>query len=344
VLFSTWISNTVYGFGVEPLLLFGIIRFCLVIVILIETLDEKNIYTGIITVVAINLALCILQLLYPESTINIFYNLYGKETHAVLERYYNAGSFGRPTGTLLSPVNVGVLAIISFSICIHRIKKYGKSIKSYIALILVVLMGLVSLTKTAWIGIPLLTMATLALGLTHVVPKTVSGITMKVQNIKYILLSAAMITIVVVSVYNIMISSDYKYQFLYYASFLYNPFEAFESRYSASGQLAETIDVTLRYPIFGLGATRAQGEFLGDSTLIRVAHDAGIVGLLVHVMIYGYLVYRAVVTNEMLKIVVIASLFLSGLALFTFYTKYGAVVLAYCLVSDKDVRKTASPQ
>jgi hypothetical protein len=46
----------------------------------------------------------------------------------------------------------------------------------------------------------------------------------------------------------------------------------------------------------------------------------------------------------MLKIVVIASLFLSGLALFTFYTKYGAVVLAYCLVSDKDVRKTASPQ
>jgi len=341
MLFSTWVSNTFYGFSVEPLLLFGVTRFCFVLYIIIEVLDEKHIYNAIISIVFVNFIVCIYQLSFPQESIKLFYDLYGKETHAVLKRYYEAGSFGRPTGTLLSPVNVGVLVIISYSMCLHRIKKTENKFYNYIALLFIVATGLISLTKTAWIGIPFLTLLLLPLSFVNIVPISISDASFRVTNLKYLPFLAISILGVLYFSYSIMISSEYEYQFLYYISFLYNPLEAFESRYSEGGQLAKTIDITLQYPIFGLGATRAQGEFLGDSTLIRVAHATGIFGIVLHISIYFYIIIQIIFQKDIYKILVISSLFLSGLALFTFYTKYGAVVLSYCLVLGANMKDGA---
>jgi len=337
VIFSTWVSSILYGFGIEPLLLFGVIRFCLLLYIFIETLSERYIYFAVLIIVFVNFTACIYQLYFPQESIGLFYELYGKETHAVLEGYYEAGSFARPTGTLLSPVNVGVLVIIAYSICMHRIIKAGGNIYRYISLILIISTGVVSLTKTALLGIPLLTLlATLVNSLT-ISPRSISQVVFDTSSLYKYLILVITLSLVVYSTYNFLQKSGYGYQVIYYISFIFDPLEAFESRYSERGQLGETIDVALRYPFFGLGATRAQGEFLGDSTLIRVAHATGIFGLLVHISIYVYMLYNIIQKSEILKILVLSSIFMSGFALFTFYTKYGAVVLSYCILSEDSI-------
>jgi hypothetical protein len=336
MVFSTWISSTFYGFSIEPLLLFGVIRFCFLLYIFIEILDEKYIYNALIIIVGINFFTCLYQLYNPQESIDLFYRLYGKETHAVLEGYYDSGSFARPTGTLLSPVDVGVLVIISYSICLHNIFKRGGRFKNYATLILIIATGIVSLTKTALLGIPLLTLFFVVASFVTLRPRSIYKVRIKATNIfVYSILTLSLVW-VVYSIYNFMQKSGYGYQIIYYASFLVDPLEAFESRYSERGQLGETIDVSLRYPFFGLGATRAQGEFLGDSTLIRVIHATGIFGLLVHISIYLYILYTIVYKSDIAKILVLSSIFMSGFALFTFYTKYGAVVLSYCLISGDD--------
>ena len=337
MIFSTWISSTFYGFDIEPLLLFGVTRFCFLLYIFIETLSEKYIYFAVLFVVFVNLVACIYQLYFPQESIGLFYNLYGKETHAVLRRYYEAGSFARPTGTLLSPVNVGVLVIIAYSICIHRIIKIGGDIYKYVSLALIITTGVVSLTKTALLGVPLLTLLAFLVNFFTIRPRSISQIGFNTSSIYGYSILAITLLLVLYSAYNFLQKSGYGYKIIYYISFIFDPMEAFESRYSESGQLGETIDVTLRYPFFGLGATRAQGEFLGDSTLIRVAHATGIFGLLVHMSIYVYMLYSIIQKSEILKILVLSSLFMSGFALFTFYTKYGAVVLSYCILSGDSI-------
>jgi len=334
MLFSTWISSTFYGFRIEPLLLFGIVRFCFLLYIFIETLSGKYIYYAVLVVVLVNFVACIYQLYNPQESIDLFYRLYGKETHAVLEGYYEAGSFARPTGTLLSPVNVGVLVIIAYSICIHRIIELGGGIYKYAFYILIIATGVISLTKTALLGIPILTFLALLVNSLTIRPRSISQVGFDTSSIYGYSILIASLSLVSYSIYNFMEDSGYGYQIAYYISFIFDPLEAFESRYSERGQLGETIDVALRYPFFGLGATRAQGEFLGDSTLIRVAHATGISGLLVHMSIYIYMLYSIIRKSEILKILVLSSIFMSGFALFTFYTKYGAIVLSYCILSE----------
>jgi len=334
MIFSTWISSTFYGFKIEPLLTFGIVRFCFLLYVFIETLDEKHIYNATISIVLINFVTCIVQLYYPQESIGVFYSLYGQETHSVLRGYYESGSFARPTGTLLSPVNVGVLIMLAYSVCIHRILASSRSSKHYLSVLLVIATGILSLTKTALLGIPLLTLLVFFLKSAAINPRSISDVYISLSSYFKRSLFAFSFLSLVYLIYYVLSESSYGYQIVYYAGFLLDPLEAFESRYMEGGQLEETIEVTSRYPLLGLGATRAQGEFLGDSTLIRVAHDTGVVGVLLHFSIYIYVLYNIISRREYLKTLVMLSLFISGFALFTFYTKYGAVAVSYCMLSE----------
>jgi hypothetical protein len=221
--------------------------------------------------------------------------------------------------------------------CIHRIIKLGGNIYKYASLILIISTGIISLTKTALLGIPLLTFMSFLVNLITITPRSISQIGFDTSSIIGYSVLAVSLSLVLYLTYNFLQKSGYGYQVLYYISFIFDPLEAFETRYSESGQLGETIDVTLRYPFFGLGATRAQGEFLGDSTLIRVAHATGVLGLLTHISIYVYTLYIILRKSEVLKILVLSSIFMSGFALFTFYTKYGAIALSYCILSEDSV-------
>lgn len=333
MIFSTWVSAVFYGFSVEPLLLLGPIRFCVLIYMFVETLDNKSIVSAVFVLTIINFAVCILQLLYPQDLVDIFYNLYGQKTHSVLRGYHEAGIFGRPTGTLLSPVNVGVLVLISYSMLLYNILSGDRKVITVVAIILTVLTGVLSLTKTALLGIPIVTFFGFTLNSMIGASLGVSSVYFKKKYVFYGIGVIVLICSIAYYTYTLFMGSEYRHQVTYYLGFILDPFRAFNTRYSGGGTLAETIDVTLQYPFLGLGATRAEGEFLGDSTLIRVAHATGALGITLHSSIYLYITYVLVRSKDILKITVLLAVFLSGFALWIFYTKYGALAISFCIVS-----------
>jgi len=336
VLFSTWVSVSFYGFPMEWLNFLGLIRFCVILYIFIEFLDEDYIFYALVLIVAVNLLVCTLQLAMPSDTISIFNRLYGKETHAVLERYAELGRFARPTGTLLSPVNVGVLVIISFSIFLHRAFSFSLNSNSLLSIILAISTGILSLTKTAMLGVPVISLASALVFFVLVSNYKINDFKFRLGYVFFVFISVLAAILVSYYIFKGLYSKMWK--LWYYIEFIVKPFEAFDTRYSEGGTLGETIDVISRYPILGLGTTRAQGEFLGDSTMIRVVHSTGIIGFILHISMYLYISYKVIMSNDLYRLLVLLSLFLSGLALFTFYTKYGAVVVSYCLLSGTSYR------
>src|SRR5262249_15219202 len=110
---------SVNGQEVSWLGLAGYLRFGIVLSLAMGNLQRQLIRRVVLGVIVVNAACAVLQMVVPES-IDVFNDLYSKDSSTPLRVYAELGRFVRATGTFPSPVNLGVFALLGFALFYAR--------------------------------------------------------------------------------------------------------------------------------------------------------------------------------------------------------------------------------
>lgn len=328
---ATVLSVARFGTSVLWIPILGWLRFLFLLVLFNEFVDRETIFKVIAAAITVNLIVAVPQLFVPGA-LEVSHQLYAKESQAVLDNYLDRGVIPRATGTLGSPVNLGVLSLISFALAFERITRLGYTLRRTFTAVVATSAGILALSKTAILGIPLifatgtlLKFSTTLFGKIRVSPKRLST-TLGLLSLGGIGLWQ-LITFLNESGLNI----------IRYISFLDDPLRAFETRYA--GTENTTLDVTMEVVkanwLTGVGFTAPRGEFLGDSTYVLILHAAGIFGAVLVAALYASLGARVLRKNLLMLLVPLFALAATGFALPTLYTLIGAHVISYVVVDSR---------
>lgn len=299
----------------------GSFKLILIILVLsalyneIKSSYDINIYNiidkFIFAILVVNLLSVTSQLFFPEFSINFFYNLYWSPSNTPLERAVKMGRFTRMYGSFGSPVQFGMVFLIIWAYLLGRYVS-GEGKKYFWLAIFSLTVGLSGLSKTFIMGVPLLIVISLIFGfIFNKIDKRV---------IKRLPLAALIFVIVITAGYFIL---DNNGAFIsYYFKFLTNPVKAFYSRYSSNDNIpfAGTYEVIARYPILGVGPEAIKGEFIGDSSYVKTLHDGGLLSLYILFLSGLYLFIYFVRNKQLVRLLILASIFLGGISLPTVYS------------------------
>ena len=309
-LMSTVLTNARTSLA-EPFL-FGTFRgmiLCLVwlilVTILLTRLSRKEILSlisKIITFLAVaNFTACIVQIFIglPE----LFYLLYHSASLTPLETVLAMGRFPRAYGLFGSPVNLGAL-VLTVSALALILRKRGTYLLSLV-------IAIFSLSKTAILGLPIVTilwfsLKTLGFGETR---KQFS--TKRVLGIVFVSFAGVIVLLLLPNILR-----DRNMPVDYYFKYLRHPIQALESRYDPAlgSGLSETIEVIKQYPLLGTGYTVIKEEFIGDSTYLVLLKTTGIIGLVTYILFMGFIMLFFFQRRSMFILLPLISL-MSGVAL-----------------------------
>jgi hypothetical protein len=330
---ATVLSVARFGTSVLWIPILGWLRFLFLLVLFNEFVDRETIFKVLAVAITVNVIVAVPQLFVPGA-LEVSHQLYAKESQTVLDNYMEMGVIPRAPGTLGSPVNLGVLSLISFALAFERIMRSGYTLGRIFAAVVATSAGMLALSKTAILGIPLI-FATGAL------LKFSSSLFQKIHiSPKGLFTTLGLFSVGGVGMWQfITYLNESGFNIIRYTIFLQNPFRAFETRYSGTGNT--TLDVTMEVVsanwLTGVGFTAPRGEFLGDSTYVLVLHAAGIFGAILVAALYASLGVRILRKNLAMLLVPLFALGATGFALPTLYTLIGVHVIAYIIV---DARKS----
>ena len=108
------------------------------------------------------------------------------------------------------------------------------------------------------------------------------------------------------------------------------------SRFGQEGNQMEAIRVFLDNICLGVGNVKIRGEFIGDSEIVTILHDAGLVGLII---LEGYMLHRIYKSYKIknfvgiqIKILVMAVSVISS----AIFSNTGTIIFAFGLLCDKE--------
>jgi hypothetical protein len=331
---ATVLSVIRFGTSVLWIPILGWMRFFFLLVLFNEFVDRETIFKVFAVAIAVNLIVAISQLFVPGA-LEVTHQLYAKESQAVLDRYLERGLIPRAPGTLGSPVNLGVLSLISFALAYERIMRLGYTLRRILIAVAATSAGILALSKTAILGIPLIfTTGAVLKFLRNLVQKR--SLSLRRLSMTLVLLSLGGIGVWQFITY----LSERGLNIIRYISFLQDPLRAFETRYTGTGSttLDATMEVVNANWFTGVGFTAPRGEFLGDSTYVLALHATGIFGAVLLALLYSSLGIRILRQKLIMLLIPLFALGATGFALPTLFTLIGAQVIAYVVVSnDKSV-------
>lgn len=327
-IFATLFSISKYGSGVRWIAISGWVRAFVFFLIFSTVLDRRSIYYSFFVSMVINFVASVAQIFIPGA-IDITHALYSEEYMSVLDRYLEEGGIPRAVGTMGTPVDLGALSLIAFGISYDRLLRLKYNYKFFISILISICVGIMALSKTSILGIPILLMLGVFFN---------SGLNFYnffvFYPTRYIYLSFLLSFVGFVIYYLGYTLVEYGYNLFYYFEFFRNPLRALESRYSDSGALGQTIDVAMSNLFTGVGFTAPKGEFLGDSSYVLALHRAGILGVLSVVFTYLIIFYRLIRAKEMTILIPLAALAITGLATARLFALEGALVFTYSIVKE----------
>jgi hypothetical protein len=240
-IFSTCVSVWIHGANVLWIPIAGFIRVLVVLILIREFLSTNTISKLLCVVIFVNMLVALSQV-FMEGAIDITYKLYSKEIGGgVLDQYMEEGFIPRATGTLVSPVNLGVISLISFSVSYQRIISGFNSIYDKILLSSSIVTGIVSLSKTSIIGIPIIFITGLGVTLLKFV---IRGGVFNIWSLPKI--TTAFSVVSVLAWWLVSYLKDLGFTIIRYLGFILNPLKSFDTRYgSGSTTLDKTIEVTM---------------------------------------------------------------------------------------------------
>ena len=283
---------------------------------------------------------------------------YGGKT-APLASMAKLGYFARAFGANYTPINLGILCLLIGGFLMGGAVLYRRWRWSDFTLFTAAcLLGLFSFSKTIILGIFVLLAALLLLGIGQRLfrrgwrpEKTVRFAAWGGYALS-VLVSFAAVGIVAGSI-------GLSGQVRYYFGFLIDPLAAFTSRYGGAipseekpgdgrpmdsadsaekeeGNMTDALDVVKKHPLIGVGPAAVENEFLGDSQVILVWHDGGVLAVLAYGAFYGFLLLCFIGRRETARMLLVLGLGIACLSVPAL--TYGCTMpfLAYCLAAPPE--------
>jgi hypothetical protein len=328
---ATVLSVARFGASVLWIPILGWLRFLFLLVLFNEFVDRGTIFKVLAAAITVNLIVATSQLFVPGA-LEMSHQLYAKESQTVLDKYLEKGLIPRAPGTLGSPVNLGVLSLISFALAFERIMRLGYTLRRIFVAVVATSTGILALSKTAILGIPLIFATGALLKLSGSLVQKIS------VSLRGLLVTLGLLSLSGIGVWQLITYlSERGLNIIRYIGFLQDPLRAFETRYAGTGNT--TLDVTMEVVsanwFTGVGFTAPRGEFLGDSTYVLVLHAAGIFGALLVAALYANLGIRILRKKLLMLLLPLFALGATGFALPTLYTLIGAHVISYVIVGPR---------
>ncbi len=108
-----------------------------------------------------------------------------------------------------------------------------------------------------------------------------------------------------------------------------------------AGSTAGALEVFLNHPIIGVGPASIQGEFIGDSQIVSVLHDGGIIYALLYLIFYGGIFIYYCMKRKYIQCMLILCLFLGCIAIPVFVYSITIPFMALCLIDNMDVKSSS---
>lgn len=299
----TLIGNLLYGGGISFATIYAILRFIIVLYIL------KNTWQGELVqfldkmlswVVLLNVVCCVLQMTNLLS-VEFFYDLYYKTSMKPLLNQLELGYFNRAYGTTGSPVILGGISALCYAFYLGTYVSPQYNIRRNVLKLLgCAICGLLALSKTAIIAIPIVSAFVLIMCVFYFGSSSVKPL-LKIFGLFIIGITAMF--------YAVSWMQDNGFAIAYYLEFLKDPLRALNTRYDGeTGNLSVAMDIIKSHPFFGVGHATFNNAFVGDSVYIVLLYQTGICGLLTY-----FVPYIVAFIRSMKK-----QLLLSSAILFTF--------------------------
>lgn len=329
---STIVSVLKYNASVEWIRYAGQVRWLILIALFVECLNRRWVEAILLGALLINVVVAAIQVARPES-VDVFLQLYGRESQGVLQRYASQSILPRGMGTMESPVNLGALSLLGFACGSARLVRGGRGRLAWALIVTSAVCGLVSLSKTFYLGAPLLLIVILLLGF---LPTHLSKYVRPVRISRLFVNGLVTFALATGIAYGTVWLQRMGLSVTYYASFLFSPTEALATRYGeAGGVLATTLDVIADNWLLGVGMTTPAEEFIGDSAYVVLLHHSGLLGLAMFVAGFTVMLRHIVLYRRRFDLVVLAALVVAGVAVPLVFYLMGALTVAYLLSNEE---------
>lgn len=267
-------------------------------------------------VLVINFIVFIVQMTVPAS-VQFFYDMYWKPSLTPLDTMLEAGAFSRPFGTFGTPLYLSILLLISTSIYFYLWATQKKCTKWFIYLGMTTIISVFSYSKTTYFGFIIVILLELVL---------ITALGKWQHMLRKI---GVMIFVAVIGIAVLLKVAETDLNMQYYLSFFENPLKIFETRYGEDGNIQDVLEVVKQHPIFGVGISAIQEEFLGDSAYYGALHDCGFVGLSLYMFIYLYLIFRSWKQKNIIGVTLAIACILVGLGVPIFTNYIGSIVVGF---------------
>lgn len=337
-----------------------------ILAILIDSIDtvtdryriKKVFFVFILITVAINLVFTFLQAYVYDAGLWVTDTLYGSEhRYGPINQIINYGRFSRLYGTFFTPIILGgfslLAAILMFTLFTQeKLNKYYLILGSAATFI-----GVLSLTKTLLLGVPVILVGLIILGF----------FLDKELRKEYLKRTMAVILCVAIS-YGagyLFTPNDNKGHAKYYFGMILNPVDALSSRYAGIFNKDETVvpapddedyleepleqdddepkgivdsafGVFKKHAVIGVGLSPINGEFMGDSYFISILHNGGLVAFSLFVILFCYLFFTSLKKKYFDKVVLLVGLAACCLSMPVLSYPFSIPFFAYILKKDEE--------
>lgn len=277
----TLFGSIFYGGGISVATIYAILRFILVLHIIqhawqgemVQFLDKVLSW-----VVLLNVVCSVLQMTNMLS-VEFFYDLYYKSSMKPLLNQLELGYFNRAYGTTGSPVILGGISALCYAFYIGTYVSPLYNIRRNILKLLgCALCGLLALSKTAIIAIPVVSIFILVMCALYFGSSSVKPL-LKIFGV--------FIIGIIAMFYAVSWMKDNGFAIAYYLEFLKDPLKALNTRYDGeTGNLSVAMDIIKSHPLFGVGHATFDNAFVGDSVYIVLLYQTGVCGLVAYFIPY----------------------------------------------------------
>lgn len=327
---ATLFSSVVHSCPVVYSMLFGTLRLIILFILFSNELSLRNAYTTIIkTIVCINAVVVLIQYINPGSA-SLFVDLYAKDSATALLVFEQTGVMSRLTGVFSNVVPAAFFNLVAFVVCVASFRR-KPDVWSASCIVFSVLCGILTSSRAFWVGLPCLCLAYWVLIKIYRDKNTAK--TGRKLSIGRFFGFAGIILVAALLVFWLFIANQggqleiwYRLNYFTNTSLL----DFFNSRFSEdTGVTLDAFRVFLDNLVIGVGATTPNGEFLGDSQLIALLHNSGIVGTM---LIFGILAHQLVFhvrRKSIVSILILLVIIVISMVATTVFSFFGIITLSY---------------
>lgn len=295
--------------------IYSIVRFLSYILILKTYIQKReiNFKKLLFTLLVFNTIATCLQFLIKDS-VYFFAEFYMKSNVSSLYEMLEKGYISRAHGLFASSNDFSAFILMAYTYFLGSfLKNINK--KNCLGLVMSFICGFLTLTKTIYLGVPLITISFILVNFKN---KNVKKL------IKYLIYFCP---IIIIFVY---ILNENGYTILYYLKYILHPFQSLYTRFdSQTGSLSSTIQLILKNPLIGYGSNNL--AFLGDSSIITMTYQSGIIFTIIYLLYFVLLGVYLLLKRYYRESFLIVSLFICMLATNSAFDYYIAIFIGSVL-------------